>query len=176
MKQYLILDDVEAVLRRIDDLITVQVENKWYNHFRYVLKYFWDNENENILGKTNSDSFCIWQYNYIWGGIFYPIIYATFTTNNASTILELKTKLNIFGKLLSIILFLGMMIGVIYSNITKINNDIYFNFKVLLPALIISLLIQSLPFAAYNLTRFQTIKFIEKYLALTKFSDKTKPS
>jgi len=68
------------------------------------------------------------------------------------------------------------MIGAIYSNIIKINNEIYFNFKNILLALIVSLLFQSLPFAAYNLTRSQTIKFIEKYLALEKFSNKTKSS
>jgi hypothetical protein len=174
MKQYLILDNSETVIRRIDELITVQVENKWYNHFRYILKYFWDDENENILGKIYSKSFCIWQYNSIWGGIFYPIIFGSIINKNGSTIMELKTKLNICGKLLSIIIFLGMMIGAIYTNIIKINNEIYFNIKFILIALLVSLLFQSVPFAAYNLTRSQTIKFIEEYLSLEKFPNKTK--
>jgi hypothetical protein len=166
MKHYLILDDTRAVIRKIDKLITVPVENKWYNHFKYIFKYFWDDENENILGKTYSESFCIWQYNSIWGGIFYPIIFGTIVNKNGSTILELKTKLNLCGKLFSVIVFLGMMIGAIYSNIIKINNEIYFNSKIILLALIVSILFQSVPFAAYILTRIQTIKFIKKYLSL----------
>lgn len=157
-------------------MITVQVENKWYYHFKYIFKYYWDDENENILGKTYSNSFIIWQYNSIWGGIFYPIFFGTIVNKNSSLILELKTKLNVCGKLLSIIVFLGMMIGAIYSNIIRINNEIYFNFKNIFFALVVSLLFQSVPFAAYNLTRAQSIKFIEKYLSLEKFSNKTKPS
>ena len=52
MRQYKIIYDSETLIRKIDNLITIQVENKWYHHFRYVLKYFWDDENENrIFGK-----------------------------------------------------------------------------------------------------------------------------
>jgi hypothetical protein len=176
MRQYKIIYDSETLIRKIDNLITIQVENKWYHHFRYVLKYFWDDENENILGKTYSESFCIWQYNYRWGGIFYPIVFGTIVNKNGSTILELKTKLNACGKFLSVIVFLGMMIGAIYSNIIKINNEIYFNFKIILLALIVSILFQSVPLAAYNLTRIQTIRFIQKFLSLENSSIKTKPS
>ncbi len=176
MRQYKIIYDPETLIRKIDNLITIKIENKWYYHFRYALKYLWDDENENILGKTDSESFCIWQYNYIWGGIFYPIILGTIINKNGSTILELRTKLNPCGKLLSVIVFLGMMSGAIYSNIIKINNEIYFNFKLILLAIIVLILFQSVPLAAYNLTRIQTIKFLQKYLSLENILIKTQSS
>lgn len=168
MRQYKIIYDSETLIKKIDDLITIRVENKWSNHLKYVLKYFWDNKNENILGKKYSESFCIWQYSYVWGGIFYPVIVGTIANKNGSPILELKTKLNVCGKLISIFVFTIMMIGAIYSNILRINNEIYFHNKSILIALVVSILFQSVPFAAYNLTRLQTLKFIENYLGLEK--------
>jgi hypothetical protein len=174
MKYYLTSDDTETVIRKIDRLITVQVENKFLTHLNYIIRFFYDYANEHILGKTYLNSFFIWQYNFFWGGIFYPVISCNIFNERDSTILQLKTKLNICGKLISFTILIGMMVAVIYSNIEKINNEIYFNFKIILLGLIVSILFQSVPFAAYNLTRSQTIKFIEEYLALKKISDKTK--
>lgn len=69
-----------------------------------------------------------------------------------------------------------MMIGAIYSNILRINNEIYFNNKSILIALFVSILFQSVPFAAYNLTRLQTLRFLENYLGLEKIGNKIKHS
>lgn len=176
MKHYSTSDEAETVIKKIDRLITIQVENKFSTHLKHILRFFYDYANEHILGKTYLNSFIIWQYNFRWGGIFYPIISGNIFSENDSTILQIKTRLNICGRLISFTIFIGMMVAVIYSNIEKINNEIYFNFKIILLGLIVSILFQSVPFAAYNLTRSQTIKFIEEYLALEKISNKTKPS
>ncbi len=113
MRQYKIIYDSETLIKKIDDLITIRAENKWSNHFKYVLKYFLDNKNENILGNKNSESFCIWQCSHVRGGIFYPVIVGTIANKNGSSILELKIKLNVCGKLVSIFVFSIMMIGAI---------------------------------------------------------------
>ena len=130
MKQKIIFENElckKDIIDKIDKLITVEAENNWVNHFKYILKYFGNGNNENILGQTNNDSFIIWQYNFIWGGIFYPIIFGNLITQNGLTVLEIKTKLNICGKLLSIIIFIGMMFAFIYNNFYVTNGDIHFN-------------------------------------------------
>jgi hypothetical protein len=174
MKKYSSSFEKVALLNKINDLITIKAENKFLIHTKHIIKYFNDKANEHILGYTNSDLFVIWQYNSFWGGIFYPIIYGNVIEDNNSTVLELKTKLNPLGKIISFLFFVIIMIGAILSNFVVINDEFYFYYKPILLGLVVSILIQSLPFAAYNLTRFQTIKFIEKYLGLEKFPNKTK--
>lgn len=93
MRLYKIIYDFETLIKKIDNLITIRAENKWSNQFKYVLKYFWNNKNENILGNKNSESFCIWQCSHVRGGIFYPVIVGTIASKNGSSILELKKNL-----------------------------------------------------------------------------------
>lgn len=82
MRQYKIIYDSETLIKKIDDLITIRAENKWFNHFKMCLKYFWDNKNKNIFGKKYSESFCIWQYSYVLVE-FYPVIVGTIANKNS---------------------------------------------------------------------------------------------
>jgi hypothetical protein len=168
MKKYSSPFKKAALINKINDLITIKAENKFLIHIKHIIKYFNDRANEDILGNTTSNSFLIWQYNSFWGGLFYPIIYARIFEEDNSTALELKTKLNPLGKLISILFFAAIIIGTILSNYVVINNKIYFDYKIIMLGIAVSILFQSLPLAAYNVTRFQTIKFIEKYLGLEK--------
>lgn len=176
MKKYSSSFEKVVLINKINDLITIKAENKFLIHIKHIIKYFNDKENEHILGNTNSNSFLIWQYNSFWGGIFYPIIYARIFEEGKSTTLELKTKLNPLGKLISMLFFGAIIIGTILSNYVVVNNEIYFNYRIIMLGIVVSILFQSLPLAAYNVTKFQTIKYIEKYLGLEKIFLKNKSS
>lgn len=167
MKQVINIDKQFSstdIIKKINNLITIEAENILFIHLRYIFKYFLDDSNEHIFGKSYSDTFNLWQFNRIWGGIFYPIIFGKLLTQDGKLILEIKVKLNICGRLFSIITFITMMIVFIYYNSYVINDNIYFKTENLFIAILICLIFQSVPLSAYYLTRNQTIKFLKHYL------------
>ena len=161
MKIYSSLFEEVTLINKIKDLITIKTENKFLVHIKHIIKYFNNRKNEHILGNTNSNLFLMGQYNSFWGGVFYPIIYGRVIVKSNSTILELKTKLNPLGKLISILFFIIIIIGTVLNSYVVIKNELYINYKPILLGIAVSIIFQSLPFAAYNITRFQTIKFLE---------------
>jgi hypothetical protein len=154
----------EDIINKIDNLITIRAENTWLNQFKYIIKYSFNSNKENIVGQTNSDSFILWQYNSFWGGIFYPIIYGYFCKEADQTVLKLKTKLNIIGKLSSIILFIVILCSNYSSCYTYADGKILLDPFGILLTVIISFLFQTVPFFAYKMTKKSSIDFIKEYL------------
>jgi hypothetical protein len=161
----------EEILNSIDKLITVKAGNTWSNHFKYFARYFGNPYNENIQGQTNHDSFIIWQYNDFWGGIFYPIIFGYFDSGHDIEILKLRTKLNIIGKLLSLIVFIGILLIYIHDCYYILDGNIHLDFKEILITLMIAVVFQTVPVVAYRYTRRQSINFLKDYLSKDHSTD-----
>jgi len=154
----------EEILKKIDRLITIKADNTITNHFRYTCKYFFDWNNENIIGQTNFDSFVLWQYNRFWGGIFYPVIYGTFEIKDNKEILLLKSRLNFIGKLLNGIIIAMIAYATLSNSFIATGSSIKIDFPMLMFSIIMIALFQTVPFFAYRMTRKGSIKFIKEYL------------
>ena len=83
---------------KIDKIITLEKENKLWNHI--ITNLF--NRGETIAEK-NSKDYIIWTSNY-FTGMFYPIFKIDF--NKENNISKIETELNLYGKLWSVILAL----------------------------------------------------------------------
>jgi hypothetical protein len=161
----------EEILKKIDRLITIKADNTIANHFRYTGKSLFSWDNEDIIGQTKVDSFVLWQHNYWWGSIFYPIIYGSFSTINNKVILKLKTRLNIIGKIVNGLIILLMAYATLPACFIITRTSFKIDFSELVYSIIMIIGIQTVPFAAYWATTRNSIKFIKEYLIKEKISN-----
>jgi hypothetical protein len=161
----------EVALRKIDKLITIKADNTIANHFKYAFKYYYDRRNENILGQTSFGSFVLWQYNYFWGSIFYPVIYGRFIFTNNKFVLILKTRLNIIGKIFNGILIAMISYGLLPNCFIVKNNLFLIDFPELILSIILIIGLQIVPFVAYWTTKKSSIRFIKEYLNKDDFCE-----
>jgi hypothetical protein len=154
----------EEILKKIDRLITIKADNTNANHFRYTAKSFFSWDNEDIIGQTEFNSFVLWQHNYWWGSIFYPIIYGSFSTRDNKVILKLKTKLNFIGKIVNGLIILLMVYATISASLIITYNSFKIDYYELVYGIIGTIGMQTVPFVAYWATTKNSIKFIKEYL------------
>jgi hypothetical protein len=149
---------------KLNDLIEYQREDNLSSHLQNIFSKRMDS----ISGKVESNDFVIWRHSYIWSDMFYSVINGRIINNRNSCCIELKSKLNIFGSslavMISILLGYGILTGIVIQN----DNSFRFIIWRLLVGLILFLLMQTVPIIAYFDSKRRTIKILTENLKLIK--------
>jgi hypothetical protein len=103
----------------IQNIIRREVKDSLANHIKTVLFLREDYFN----GTFNNSEFRIWKYSYWWTGAFYPVIIGKITTEKEIPKIQIRTKMNSFGKLIQWSILVGISYGSINSGIISFNLD-----------------------------------------------------
>lgn len=149
---------------KLNDLIEFQREDNLSSH----LKNIFSNRMDSISGKIDSNDFVIWRHSYIWSDMFYSVINGRIIYNGNSCSIELKSKLNMFG--MGLVIIFSVFLGYAILTGIVIQNDNSFRFIIwrLLVALILFMIMQTVPIIAYLDSKRRTIKILTEKLRLTK--------
>ncbi|NVN94299.1 MAG: hypothetical protein HXX18_03340 [Bacteroidetes bacterium] len=101
------------------------------NHLKCVLFF-----NEGYSGEIKENEFKIWNYCHFWGRVFYAVIHGKVTFQNSKQKVILKTKMNIIGRCISIIILGFLVYGAITGIILQQDNSWTFLWKRIIAALV----------------------------------------
>lgn len=116
-----------------------------------------------VSGKIKQDNFKIWiheQGRRGATGIFYPIVYGRFIPSSQGVEIELKSKMNVIGKVLFLIAITGLAYGILSGIITQENNEL----KSLAPRLLLGTVLFALMISVPTFLYYKTSRAIKEFL------------
>ena len=135
-------------------IIEVKRKDTFVNHFSAIFK-----RDYSLAGEIGENEIKIWQLN-IWNAVFYPIF--VFKLNSKKEIVSITSKLNPFGKLSYLLLFISLNIFFTDFDYSKAKlSGIFFITTIYLTFISIFIL---LSFKIYNLEKKKQLKEIYKKL------------
>ena len=103
----------------IRSIIKREVKDDLPNHIKTALFL----REDYYCGTFDSDEFKIWKYSYRRTGVFYPVIIGKLIGDKEKPKLQIRTKMNSFGKLIQWLILLGVSLGLLESEIISFNLD-----------------------------------------------------
>ena len=103
----------------IQNIIKRKAKDSLTNHIKTVLFL-----RENYFNGTfYNNEFRIWKYSYWWTGAFYPVIIGKIIIDKETSKIQIRTRMNSFGKLIQWAILIGIIYGLIYSGIISFKLD-----------------------------------------------------
>lgn len=62
-----------------------------------------------FIGFINRDDFKIWKYSHRWSGAFYPVIKGKIVANKGKQKIQIRTRMNSFGRLIQFVIMAGLV-------------------------------------------------------------------
>ena len=103
----------------IQNIIKRKAKDSLTNHIKTVLFL-----RENYFNGTfYNNEFRIWKYSYWWTGAFYPVIIGKIIIDKETPKIQIRTRMNSFGKLIQWAILIGIIYGLINSGIISFYLD-----------------------------------------------------
>lgn len=153
--------DVSEFRSKLNSIIEVRNEDNLRTHFRQTILF---KDESKVSGVINHGDFTIWfheQGRRGITGIFYPIVSGLFRPLSHGLEIELKSKMNIVGKIVFIGIAAMLAYGIVTGIVIQENNEMRFIIPRLFIGTILFGLMISVPFFIY----FKTARTIKAYLA-----------
>ena len=149
---------------KLNDLIEYQQDDNLSNHLQNIFS----RRLNQTSGKITNNDFVIWRYSYIWSDMFYSVINGRIIKNENSCFILIKSKLNIFG--IGLIVMISILLGYVILTDIVIQNDNSFRFIIwrILIGLILFLLMLIVPIFAYFDSKTRIMKILTENLKLTR--------
>lgn len=111
-------------------------KDSWISHFKTFVRH----DFMRLNGISEDDGFKVWRFS-IWSGAFYPVVIGNYEIKEGRTLVRLRTKMNVFGQVILLILALFWIYWLVVSVILQNNNEWTFLWK----RILISLFLFTLP-------------------------------
>lgn len=171
MPAKLIWDKDEKELKsKLHSIIEVENEDTLKTHFHQTIL---SKDNGKVCGTVNQNNFKIWiheQGRRGATGIFYPIVHGEFRPLSQGLEIELKSKMNIIGKMAFAIITTIFAYGIVTGLVIQENNEIRFLIPRLLIGAVLFVLMISVPTFIYLKTSRTIKEFLSKELGLRNAS------
>lgn len=149
---------------KLNDLIEDYSEDNFNSHFQNVISL----QTNRISGKVTNEKFVIWHYNHFWSGLIYSVIEGRIIENREDYFIELRTKLNSFGRVLISLISCILGYVIITGIVIQDNNSTKFVILRFLVGIVLFLLFQAGPFLAYYISKKEILKMLTENLKLRK--------
>ncbi len=152
--------DAKELKTKLDAIIEVENEDTLKTHFRQTILF---KDNGKVSGTINQDNFKIWTHEQNrrgTTGIFYPIVHGQFKPLSQGLEIELKSKMNIIGKTVFVIIATILAYGILTGIVIQENNEMRF----LIPRLLIGTVLFGLMISVPTFIYFKTSRTIKEYL------------
>ncbi len=152
--------DSNGLKQKLNSIIQVKNEDNLKTHLRQTVLF----KDEGLVsGTMNNESFKIWtheQGRYGATGIFYPIIEGRTRLLSQGLEIEFKSKMNIIGRTIFLLIMIGAGYGITTGIIIQENNDI----KFLIPRFLIGIFLFGLFISVPIFTHYRTSRITKQYL------------
>jgi hypothetical protein len=152
--------DSKELKAKLDSIIEVENEDNLKTHFRQTILF---KDEGKVSGTVGQDNFKLWTHEQgrRWAtGIFYPIVFGQFRPLSQGLEIELKSKMNIIGKVVFIAIATLLAYGILTGIVIQDNNEMRF----VIPRLLIGTVLFGLMISVPTFIYFKTSKTIKEYL------------
>jgi hypothetical protein len=163
---YYFHNNIEELKLKLNSIIDTPNQDNFRTHFRQSILF---KDINKVSGTIKHGSFKIWTHEQgRVTGIFYPIVQAQFRPLSQGVEIEMKSKMNIIGKIVFAVVAIMLAYGIVTAIVIQENNMIEFVTRRLLIGTVLFALMISVPSFIY----FKTLKTMKlsliKELGLTQ--------
>jgi hypothetical protein len=152
--------DLNELKEKLNSIIEVKNEDNLKTHLRQTLLF----KDEGLVsGTVTNYNFKIWTHEQGRSGatgIFYPIIEGTPRQLSRGLEIEFKSKMNIIGRTIFLLIIIGVGYGITTGIIIQENNDI----KFLIPRFLIGVVLFGLFISVPTFIHSRTARITKQYL------------
>ena len=152
--------DLNELNKKLNSIIEVKNEDNLKTHLRQALLF----QDEGLVsGTVTKDNFKIWTHEQGRSGvtgIFYPIIEGSPRQLSRGLEIEFKSKMNIIGRTIFLLIIIGVGYGITTAIIIQENNDI----KFLIPRFLIGAVLFGLFISVPTFIHSRTARITKQYL------------
>jgi hypothetical protein len=152
--------DLNELEKRLNSIIEVKNEDNLKTHLRQTILF----KDEGLVsGTVTNDNFKIWTHEQGRSGvtgIFYPIIEGRPRQLSRGLEIEFKSKMNIIGQTIFLLIAIGVGYGIITGIIIQDNNDM----KYLIPRFLIGTVLFGLFISVPSFIHIRTARITKQYL------------
>lgn len=152
--------DTKELKAKLDSIIEVENKDNLKTHFRQIILF---KDEGKVSGIINNDNFKIWTHEQGrrgMTGIFYPIVHGQFKPLSQGLEVELKTEMNIFGKVVFIAIAAFFGYGILTGIVIQENNV----FRFVIPRIIIGTIMFGLLISVPIFIYLKTSRIIREFL------------
>jgi len=153
-------DNIERFKSRLNSIIEVENKDDLRTHFRQTILFKDENK---VSGNVENNEFKIWTHEQGRRGvtgIFYPIVIGQFKPLEQGLEIELKSKMNIIGRIVFIAVAILLAYGILTGIVIQSNNEI----RYLIPRLLIGTILIGLMISVPSFIYFKTSRTVKEYL------------
>ena len=152
--------DLNELEKRLNSIIEVKNEDNLKTHLHQTILF----KDEGLVsGTVTNDNFKIWTHEQGRSGvtgIFYPIIEGRPRQLSRGLEIEFKSKMNIIGQTIFLLIAIGVGYGIITGIIIQDNNDM----KYLIPRFLIGTVLFGLFISVPSFIHIRTARITKQYL------------